>query len=93
MPHNPLAARDRHPSTDSSEEQFDAVVELADAIRDLTDQFDQIQQTLDSYESKLLHTDPELLELHQQPDSNNLRRWQGFIERVSQELNTLVPPV
>ncbi|MBW4467816.1 MAG: hypothetical protein KME07_20500 [Pegethrix bostrychoides GSE-TBD4-15B] len=93
MPQNPLAAHDSHSLTDSLEEQFDAVVELADAIRDLTDQFDQIQQTLDIYESKLLHTDPELLKLHQQPDSNNLKRWQGFIERVSQELNTLMPPV
>jgi len=64
MPHNPLAARDSHPLTDLSEEQFDAVAELADAIRDLTDQFDKIQQTLDIYELKLLHTDPKLLELH-----------------------------
>lgn len=93
MPHNPPAACASHLITDSSEEQFDAVVELADAIRELTDQFGRVQQTLDIYESTLLRTEPERLQLHQQPDASHLKQWQEFIERVSQELGTLKPPV
>lgn len=93
MPHNPLAACNSHPITDSSEEQLDAVVELADAIRELTDQFGRVQQTLDTYESKLLRAEPETLKLYPQPNANTLKEWQKFIERVSQELDTLKPPV
>lgn len=93
MPHNPPVACDSHLITDSSEEQLDAVVELADAIRELTDQFGRVQQTLDIYESTLLCTDPETLQRHQQPDVSHLKQWQEFIERVSQELDTLKPPV
>ncbi len=93
MSHNPLAPCDSHPITDSLEEQLDIVVELADAIRELTDQFGRVQQTLDIYESTLLRTEPERLQLHQQPDASHLKQWQEFIERVSQELGTLKPPV
>jgi hypothetical protein len=93
MPHNPLTACDSHPITDFSEEQFDAVVELADAIRELTDQFFRIQQTLDVYEARLLRAEPETLKLYQKPDSNTLKQWQEFIERVATELSMLNAPV
>lgn len=93
MPHNPIAACNSHSITDSSEEQLDTVVELADAIREIMDQFGRVQQTLDIYESRLLRTEPEMLQRHQQPDASHLKQWQEFIERVSQELDTLTPPV
>ena len=93
MPHNHLAAYDSDTIADSSEEKLDVLVELADAIRELTDKFDFVQQTLDLYESRLLRTDPEMLPLCQQPDSNTLKQWQEFIECVTTELNTLNPPV
>jgi len=93
MPHNPLAACNSHSITHSPEEQVDAIVELADTIRELADQFSRVQQTLDIYESRMLRAEPEALQLHRQPDANNLKQWQKFVERVSQELDTLTSPV
>ncbi|MBW4622352.1 MAG: hypothetical protein KME17_23730 [Cyanosarcina radialis HA8281-LM2] len=93
MSHNRLEAHDNGTSIDFSEERLDALVELADAIRELTAKFDRVEQTIDIYESKLLRTEPQMLALQQQPDSETLKRWQEFVERVSTELNTLTPPV
>ncbi|HBL58419.1 MAG TPA: hypothetical protein DDZ80_07840 [Cyanobacteria bacterium UBA8803] len=93
MPHNPPATCSSHVFTDFSEEQFDAVVELADTIRELTDQLIRVQQSLDIYELRLLRTESEMLQLYEQPDSNKLKQWQEFIERVATELNSLSPPV
>jgi hypothetical protein len=93
MHHDRLATCDNEPRTAFSEEQLDALVELADAIGELTDRFNQVQQKLDFYESSLLRMAPEMVQIHQHPHLNTLYRWQEFIERITQELDTLTPPV
>ena len=43
MPYNTSAICDTHTLTDFSHKQFDAVVELADTIRELTEQLGRVQ--------------------------------------------------
>lgn len=90
MPHNSSDACHHHPILGFSEEPFEAVVELADTIRNLTDPLGQVQQTLDFYEVGLLHAEPKILKGHAQPDANTLEQWQEFIECASQELDALI---
>lgn len=84
-----------HPRQHQSEENLEGIVGLADTIRDLIDQLDRIQQTLDRHEITLLHevnSNPETSDpqtIHPKPET--LSQWQGFIEGVIQELDTLSP--
>lgn len=78
---------------DSSEEKLDALIELADSIRELTDKFSQVKQTLERYEMNLLHTESEGSQVKLKWGSSTLHQWQAFIERVTQKFDTLSLPI
>ncbi|MFL9458971.1 hypothetical protein AB0758_49365 [Tolypothrix bouteillei VB521301_2] len=74
-------------------EELLPVVELSDAIFDLIEKLEKVQEKLEKYEQEYLEADSEVRQSSELPHREVFERWEDFIYSTVAELDNLGEPV